>query len=106
MGLQVTCTGMTQGTPPDSCLAVIFGVSGDLAQNTLIPSLYALGCQGLLPDPFAIIGMARRKWDDGTFRDAARISPCTPLLAHWMRTLCDKDANVKRRVSESQSVNC
>jgi hypothetical protein len=35
MGLQVTCTGMTQGTPPDPCLAVIFGASGDLAQNTL-----------------------------------------------------------------------
>jgi glucose-6-phosphate 1-dehydrogenase len=74
MSLQVTCTGMAQGAPPDPCLAVIFGVSGDLAQNTLIPSLYALGCQGLLPDPFAIIGVARREWDDVTFRDAMRDS--------------------------------
>jgi len=72
MGLQVTYTGMPQGTPADPCLAVIFGVSGDLAQNMLIPSLYALGCQGLLPDPFAIIGVARREWDDETFRDAMR----------------------------------
>jgi glucose-6-phosphate 1-dehydrogenase len=72
MGLQVTCTGMTQGTPPDPCLAVIFGASGDLAQNTLIPSLYALACQRLLPDPFAIIGVARREWDDEPFRDALR----------------------------------
>jgi glucose-6-phosphate 1-dehydrogenase len=72
MGLQVTCTGMTQGTPPDPCLVVIFGASGDLAQNTLIPSLYALACQRLLPDPFAIIGVARREWDDEAFRDAMR----------------------------------
>src|ERR671922_2043254 len=72
MGLQVTCTGMAQGTPPDPCLAVIFGASGDLAQNTLIPSLYALACQRLLPDPLAIIGMARREWGDETFRDAMR----------------------------------
>jgi glucose-6-phosphate 1-dehydrogenase len=72
MGLQVACTGMAQGTPPDPCVAVIFGASGDLAQNTLIPSLYALGCQGLLPNPFAIIGVARREWGDETFRDAMR----------------------------------
>jgi glucose-6-phosphate 1-dehydrogenase len=72
MGLQVTCTCMTQGTPPDPCLAVIFGASGDLAQNTLIPSLYALASQRFLPDPFAIIGMSRREWNDETFRDVMR----------------------------------
>jgi glucose-6-phosphate 1-dehydrogenase len=82
MGLQVACTGMAQGTPPDPCVAVIFGASGDLAQNTLIPSLYALGCQGLLPNPFAIIGVARREWDDETFRDAASLvwTATTPAL--------------------------
>jgi glucose-6-phosphate 1-dehydrogenase len=78
MGLQVACTGMAQGTPPDPCVAVIFGASGDLAQNTLIPSLYALGCQGLLPNPFAIIGVARREWDDETFRDAMR-----DIIVRW-----------------------
>jgi len=63
---------MTQGTPPDPCLAVIFGASGDLAQNTLIPSLYALASQRFLPDPFAIIGMSRREWNDETLRDVMR----------------------------------
>jgi glucose-6-phosphate 1-dehydrogenase len=72
MGLQVTCTGMSQGTPPDPCLTVIFGASGDLAQNSLIPSLYALASQRLLPGSFAIIGMSRRAWGDETFRDAMR----------------------------------
>jgi glucose-6-phosphate 1-dehydrogenase len=64
MTLEVTCTGMAKGTPPDPCVLVIFGGSGDLARRTVIPSLYALGCQGLLPEPFAIIGFARREWDD------------------------------------------
>jgi glucose-6-phosphate 1-dehydrogenase len=69
MTLEVTRTGMAKGAPPDPCVVVIFGASGDLAQHTLIPSLYALGCQGLLPEPFAIIGFARREWDDEAFRD-------------------------------------
>src|SRR6266511_3825979 len=72
MTLEVTSTGMAKGAPPDPCLVVIFGVSGDLARHTLIPSLYALGCQGLLPEPFAIVGFARREWDDEAFREHMR----------------------------------
>jgi glucose-6-phosphate 1-dehydrogenase len=68
MDFAVTCTGLAKGTPPTPCVVVIFGVAGDLASCTLIPSLYALGCQGLLPEPFAIIGFARRDWDDQVFR--------------------------------------
>jgi glucose-6-phosphate 1-dehydrogenase len=72
MSFKVACTGMAKGTPPDPCTVVIFGASGDLARNTLIPSFYGLSCQGLLPGPFAIIGFARRAWDDETFRDEIR----------------------------------
>jgi glucose-6-phosphate 1-dehydrogenase len=68
MDFTVACTGLAKGTPPDACVVVILGVAGDLASRTLVPSLYALGCQGLLPEPFAIIGLARREWDDRTFR--------------------------------------
>src|SRR5262245_55535462 len=71
-GLEVSCTGMADGTPPAPCVVVIFGVVGDLSRTTLVPSLYALACQKLLPEPFAILGVARREWDDGTFRDAMR----------------------------------
>jgi glucose-6-phosphate 1-dehydrogenase len=72
MALEVTCTGLAKGAPPDPCVVVIFGASGDLARHTLIPSLYALGCQGLLPEPFAIVGFARREWDDDSFREDMR----------------------------------
>ena len=47
---------------------VIFGVAGDLARSTLIPALYDLGCQGLLPEPFAVIGVARRPWNHDVLR--------------------------------------
>ena len=68
MDFAVACTGLAKGMPPDPCVAVIFGVSGDLGRGTLVPSLYALGGQGLLPEPFAVIGFARREWDDQMFR--------------------------------------
>lgn len=68
MILEVTCRGMAKGAQPDPCIMVIFGVAGDLARQTLIPSLYGLACQGLLPEPFAVVGFARRDWDDETFR--------------------------------------
>src|SRR5712692_148545 len=71
-GLVVHCTGMADGTPPAPCVVVIYGVTGDLSRTTLVPSLYALTCQKLLPEPFAILGVARREWDDEAFREAMR----------------------------------
>jgi len=38
----------------------------------LIPSLYALACQGFLPEPFTIVGFARHEWDDEVFREDVR----------------------------------
>lgn len=71
-GFQVDCSGMAHSTPPDPCAVVIFGVAGDLGRTTLVPSLYALACQKLLPEPCAILGVARRDWDDVTFRNEMR----------------------------------
>ena len=68
----VSCSGMAQGKPPETCVVVIFGVAGDLARNMLIPALFDLGCQGLLPEPFAIIGVARRPWNDDQLRQQVR----------------------------------
>src|SRR5919199_717511 len=71
-GLEVSCTGMADSTPPDPCVVVICGGAGDLSRTTLVPSLYALGCQKLLPEPWAIIGVGRRAWNDDTLREALR----------------------------------
>jgi glucose-6-phosphate 1-dehydrogenase len=54
---------------PESCAIVIFGASGDLAQRKLLPSLYHLFSQKLLPKGFYILGVARTAMDDATFRE-------------------------------------
>ncbi len=43
---------------------VIFGVTGDLTHRKLGPALYELALNKRLPNPFYIIGFARRDWDD------------------------------------------
>ena len=54
-------------TPEPACL-VIFGASGDLTARKLMPALYNLALQHLLPASFAVIGSARRKMTAGAFR--------------------------------------
>ncbi len=47
---------------------VIFGASGDLTKRKLIPALYNLRQTGLLPDQFAVLGVARQRFTDDEFR--------------------------------------
>jgi glucose-6-phosphate 1-dehydrogenase len=54
--------------PADPCAIVIFGASGDLTRRKLLPSLYNLRANGLLPPEFAFVGVARSALDDETFR--------------------------------------
>lgn len=54
--------------PAGPCLMVIFGSSGDLAKRKLIPALYHLTEQGLLPKDFAVVGFARRDMKEDGFR--------------------------------------
>ena len=49
------------------CSLVIFGVTGDLARKKLMPAIYDLVNRGLLPAGFALIGFARRDWDQQDF---------------------------------------
>jgi len=58
--------------PPDSCAFVIFGSSGDLTKRLLVPALYNLAVERLLPEHFAVIGVARAEMPDAKFRDAMR----------------------------------
>ncbi|MGH9240599.1 MAG: glucose-6-phosphate dehydrogenase, partial [Vicinamibacterales bacterium] len=43
----------------DDCILVIFGASGDLTRRKLLPAIYNLTEAGLLPERFAIVGVAR-----------------------------------------------
>lgn len=47
---------------------VIFGASGDLTKRKLIPAIYSLFVQNLLPENFALLGVSRSKFSDDEFR--------------------------------------
>ncbi|MHB8904590.1 MAG: glucose-6-phosphate dehydrogenase, partial [Melioribacteraceae bacterium] len=47
---------------------VIFGASGDLTKRKLMPAIYSLYVQNLLPDKFALLGTSRSKFNDEEFR--------------------------------------
>jgi glucose-6-phosphate 1-dehydrogenase len=51
------------------CVLVIFGASGDLTKRLLIPAIYHLKRSGLLPENFAIAGVARTEQADDALRD-------------------------------------
>ncbi len=54
---------------PDPCIVVIFGASGDLTKRKLLPALYHLDQDGMLPDKFAVVGVARRPLKDEFVND-------------------------------------
>src|SRR5208282_5243103 len=56
------------GAPIAPCLLVLFGALGDLTKRLLMPALYNLACDGLLPERFAIVGVARDELTTETFR--------------------------------------
>src|SRR6516162_9542913 len=53
---------------PEPCAIVLFGSTRDLTHRKLVPALYRLARGGNLPAEFAIVGFARRDWDDAAFR--------------------------------------
>ena len=44
---------------PEPCVLTIFGASGDLTRRKIFPALYALAFRDLLPEQFAVLGVAR-----------------------------------------------
>ncbi len=66
--------GLTGERVPPPCTMVIFGASGDLTKRKLVPALYSLGRDRLLPSSFNVVGVARRPIGDEAFRKNMRES--------------------------------
>jgi glucose-6-phosphate 1-dehydrogenase len=70
---------------------VIFGVTGDLSRKKLMPAVYDLANRGLLPPGFALVGFARRDWEDEDFaqvvHDAVKEHARTPFREDVWRRL-------------------
>ncbi|MGH6991207.1 MAG: hypothetical protein ACREE3_15015, partial [Stellaceae bacterium] len=61
-------------TPPPSSALVIFGASGDLTRRLIVPALYNLAKDGLLPRPFLIVGVDHNARTSAAWRDKLRDS--------------------------------
>jgi glucose-6-phosphate 1-dehydrogenase len=55
--------------PVGPCTMVIFGASGDLTKRKLVPALYHLARERLLPDSFAVVGVATSELGSDAFRE-------------------------------------
>jgi glucose-6-phosphate 1-dehydrogenase len=60
--------GLEQERVPEPSCLVIFGASGDLTQRKLVPGLYQLAHDGLLPPGQTIVGFSRADMTDDAFR--------------------------------------
>jgi glucose-6-phosphate 1-dehydrogenase len=58
-------------TPPDTLL-IVFGANGDLSKRKLLPALWNLEEEGLLPHAWHLLGTARSEVSDDEFRELAR----------------------------------
>ncbi|MGC8666740.1 MAG: glucose-6-phosphate dehydrogenase [Chthonomonadales bacterium] len=108
---------------PDPCVLILFGATGDLTRRKLIPALFSLFIQNLLPQQFAIVAFARKPKTDDEFRedllDAVReFAPALPAGGpEWERfirnvyyhrsTLDDAEGyrTLKQRLAELDAVH-
>ncbi len=81
----VTVTPLTSEVHPvqpaehtlEPCAMVIFGASGDLTRRKLVPALYQLARDGLLPANFSLMGFARTAMTDESFRQSLLEGCCS-----------------------------
>src|SRR5881227_123922 len=77
-------------TPPvaaEPLTIVIFGGAGDLAHRKLLPALYNLHVDGLLPPRIAIVGAGRNDFSDEAYREFAKDG-----VTQFSRRPIDEDA--------------
>jgi len=83
-----------RGAPPT--VVVIFGASGDLTARKLIPAIYNLSVDNLLPADFFLVGYGRKAIPDEEFRSIA-----SNAIKDFSRR--ELDTNVWGRVSANTS---
>lgn len=76
---------MPQASP---CVLVIFGASGDLAKLKLLPAVYEMAREKLLPKNFALVGYSRTEMSDDDFR--ARFKEAVTANARSKKTGIDE----------------
>ncbi len=72
---------------PDNQTIVIFGATGDLTGRKLMPALYNLFVESLLPEDFAVVGYSRTPMSNEEFREHQAAN-----VAKYSRTGLDPEA--------------
>src|SRR6476619_8280696 len=72
--------------PVEPCTLVIFGGSGDLARRRLIPAVYNLLLDRLLPSNYVVLGLGRTPMGDEEFRASVRDG----VVKHSRQALIDE----------------
>lgn len=67
-------SGARSRIQPPPCAVVVFGITGDLAHRKIIPALYSLAADGLIPDRFALVGVGRRALSEEEIRNSLHSS--------------------------------
>ena len=73
---------------PDNQTIVIFGATGDLTGRKLMPALYNLFVESLLPEDFAVVGYSRTEMTTDEFREHQAAN-----VAKYSRTGLDPEAS-------------
>ncbi len=60
----------------ESQILVIFGSNGDLAKRKLLPAVFQLFLDGLLPEKFAVLGAGSQEKDEETYRSEVSETLC------------------------------
>jgi glucose-6-phosphate 1-dehydrogenase len=77
---------MRSGAIPPPLALVIFGATGDLTRRKLLPAVFRLWKDGLLPQGFAVVGFGREEMPDEQFRERMRAA-----LAEFAQPPSDDD---------------
>ena len=77
------------------CAFVLFGATGDLAKRKLLPALFRLYCESLLPEHFAIVGFALPDKTYPEYKDFARAA-LTEFVPDKERVDCHLDDFLNR----------
>ena len=85
-------------------ILVVFGATGDLMARKIVPSIFHLWRNDLLPNQFRVVGFSRRDWSDEDFRshvktilaekypDAADVEAFLALFIYQRGTFAEAEA--------------
>lgn len=92
---------MSAATKPSPTIIIIFGAAGDLTWRKLVPALYDLYRQGMLPDEFRVVGADHNKMSEEQFKE--RIHDGIDKFARYDSTDEEKRSGFEDKFAYQQS---